>query len=344
MRKDLTPREAADLILKGKLVAFPTETVYGLGAHALNENAVKNIYLAKGRPANNPLICHFSDTKTLFQYGKKSNTAEKLSRYWPGPLSIILPHEGKIPLSVTAGSELCAFRIPDHPAALEMLRAVNSPVAAPSANLSGKRSPVTAEMVEEDLGDRIDGILDGGRCIVGIESTVLLLENERIQILRKGSITEEFLISEGFDVSLSSEFKSSPEKLLSPGLDRIHYRPSIPLYFLLEEKELEIDSINLKKSAAPFKNPGFLAFGKTDAPNFIPGENILYLSESENLDEAAHNLYFIFETMKRKSWDAAFIRPLPEKETGRAVNDRLKRACTSVAVVKNREIIGYLEN
>src|SRR5512135_2462630 len=150
----ISAAEAALRLREGRIVAFPTETVYGLGADALNEEAVRRIFSAKGRPPTNPVICHLPDAEAVFRFGEASDLAVRLSRFWPGPLTILLPHNGRIPGIVTAGSALAGFRVPHHTVALEILRRTDRPVAAPSANLSNHRSPVTALMVERQLGDR----------------------------------------------------------------------------------------------------------------------------------------------------------------------------------------------
>ena len=341
----VTPEKAAEYILAGKLVAFPTETVYGIGADALNEKAVKRIYEVKKRNQANPLICHLHSAEAVFRFGTKSDLAEKLSRYWPGPLTLILPHEGRIPDCATAGSPLCAFRVPDHPDALKLLSLVNRPVAAPSANLSGRRSPVTAEMVQEQLGESIDGILDGGRCRVGIESTVILIQGNELEILRHGSITEEFLRSEGFAISPSRDNSGkSVSNLQSPGLERVHYRPSVPLIWLDDAGRSPIPPEHSSEALknCPFRKPGLITFSrkKLDLPHLDQNE-IFDLSPDGDLKEAAKNLYHVFNMLGSRKIDAVYAIPLPDRDEGRAVNDRMRRASSFVIRFENDKYYIY---
>lgn len=252
MAKRTDPKTAGKIIKEGGLVAFPTETVYGLGANALNEAAVRKIFEAKGRPSSNPIICHLASVEDVFRFGESSELARKLSEFWPGPLTLLLPHHGKIPTIVTAGSPLAGFRIPDHPLTLNFLKEAGVPVAAPSANLSNTRSPTSADMVDRQLGDRIDAIIDGGVCRVGVESTVVRLEGDGIRILREGGITREQFENAGISVlnegdenkegpptitTIKSDQKkenthASSDLLESPGRLPIHYAPEIPMALL----------------------------------------------------------------------------------------------------------------
>src|SRR4051812_42279543 len=185
--------EAAQLLRSGKLAAFPTETVYGLGADATNAAAVRKIFAAKGRPATNPLIVHVSGVDVAKRYAAHwPDTARRLGeRFWPGPLTIVVPKVASIVSDVTPGRKTVALRVPDHPLALELLRAFDGPVAAPSANRSTRVSPTTAQHVRDELGDRVDLILDGGPCKVGIESTVLDVSTDTPTILRPGGLSRE---------------------------------------------------------------------------------------------------------------------------------------------------------
>jgi len=186
-------QDAADLLRRGGLVAFPTETVYGLGADATNAEAVARIFAVKGRPATNPLIVHVADLETAKRYAATwSDAAQTLAAvWWPGPLTLVVPKTPEIVDAVSAGRPTVALRVPDHPVALELLRAFGGPVAAPSANRSTHVSPTTADHVRQELGDEVDIILDGGPCSVGIESTVLDLTGDRPVILRPGGVTRQ---------------------------------------------------------------------------------------------------------------------------------------------------------
>lgn len=219
---------AAEFLRAGKLVAFPTETVYGLGANALDETAVARIYQVKGRPGTSPLIVHvhsLDQARRLVSHWPAH--AETLAqRYWPGPLTLVLPKQARIPDLLTAGLQTVGLRVPDHPLALELLREADLPVAAPSANRFAELSPTTAEHVRKSLGDQVDFILDGGPTRVGIESTVLSLAGDVALLLRPGMISREELESLIGPVDTAHQVEGAH---LSPGLHERHYSPATPL-------------------------------------------------------------------------------------------------------------------
>ncbi len=215
----------AKWIREGEIVGFPTETVYGLGANALDEEAVKKIYFAKGRPSDNPLIVHVPDVENARKVAYVSPLAEKLfSVFSPGPITLVLPKKECVPDIVTAGLDTVGVRIPSHPVAREFLQECNLPIAAPSANLSKRVSPTTADAVYEDLNGKIPAVIDGGACSVGIESTVLSLEGEPV-ILRPGGITEEMLRPYLPTVYIHH---GEVKKAASPGMKYTHYAPIVP--------------------------------------------------------------------------------------------------------------------
>jgi L-threonylcarbamoyladenylate synthase len=224
--------EAAALIRDGKLVAFPTETVYGLGANALDAAAVERIFRAKERPSTSPLIVHVDSigmARTLAS--RWSDAAETLARrYWPGPLTLVVPKDARVPGVVTATLPTVGLRMPAHPLALELIRAAGVPIAAPSANRFTELSPTTAEHVRRSLGDRVDGILDGGPTTVGIESTVLSLATDPPLLLRPGVIPLPEIEALIGPVQIASDEPKGPHA--SPGMHRRHYRPRTPLYLL----------------------------------------------------------------------------------------------------------------
>ncbi|MBE7041140.1 MAG: threonylcarbamoyl-AMP synthase [Ruminococcaceae bacterium] len=226
--------EAAKCLAGGGLVAFPTETVYGLGASALNEAAVAGIFVAKGRPQDNPLIVHISDKKMLDQVvSSVPPAAEKLmDAFWPGPLTIILEKSENIPISVTAGLQTVGVRMPSHPVALALIEKSGVPVAAPSANLSGCPSTTRASHVIHDLTGRVDYIVDGGACSVGLESTVLDMTGEVPQILRPGGVSLEELQAVLGEVTYEPALKDSREVPKSPGMKYRHYAPKGELYLV----------------------------------------------------------------------------------------------------------------
>ena len=308
--------EAARLIRAGELVAFPTETVYGLGGDATNERAVARIFEAKGRPSFNPLITHVpgaAEARTLVRWNA---LAERLAhRFWPGALTLVLPRGPGSPIAllVTAGLDSVAIRAPDHPLAQALLRAAGRPVAAPSANRSGAVSPTRAEHVAESLGDRVPLILDGGPCPVGIESTVLDLTTTPPTLLRPGGVTREALEAEIGPVALSAALPAGDAARKSPGQLESHYAPSRPV-----------------RLAASTVTPGeaLLAFG----PHPLPGaRRTLNLSPAGDLAEAAANLFAHLRALDRPDIDGIAVMPVPEAGLGLAINDRLRRAAAGDA-------------
>jgi L-threonylcarbamoyladenylate synthase len=225
-------RSAADVLRSGRLVAFPTETVYGLGADATNVDAVRKIFAAKGRPSTNPLIVHVSDAGAARRYARIWPVAADAlaAKFWPGPLTLVVPKADCIVPEVSAGLATVGLRVPDHPLALELLRAFDGPIAAPSANRSSRISPTTAEHVRMELGSGVDLILDGGPCRVGIESTVLDLTRNPPMILRPGSVTREQIerVIGAVEVFLGNT--PSSREAHSPGQQAVHYSPVAPAY------------------------------------------------------------------------------------------------------------------
>ena len=244
-------REAAEVLQSGGVIAFPTETVYGLGADATNAEAVEAIYAAKGRPADNPLIVHVDSKEMALHYTENvpDSAIRCMDAFWPGPLTLVLQSkEGAFPGNVTAGLPTVGVRMPDHPIALNLVKQTGRPLAAPSANLSGKPSPTEADHVKHDLGGKIPLILDGGSSVLGLESTVLDLTSEPPVILRPGSVTAEMLDDVIGKVRISCEGKRNVPR--SPGVKYTHYAPDAPVY-LIEDKNklvgLAIDHVHNKK-------------------------------------------------------------------------------------------------
>ena len=229
-------RKAADCLRDGGLVVFPTETVYGLGANATDAAAAQKIYAAKGRPSDNPLIIHVSRPEEAEAYAITSETYYRLARaFMPGPLTVILPKKDSIPSSVTGGLQSVAVRCPSHPIATALISALGRPIAAPSANISGSPSPTSAAHVLHDLDGRVDMILDGGECEIGLESTIVKLEGDKAILLRPGAITYDALCCVCSRVEISPaviESLKENEVALSPGMKYRHYAPHIPLVLL----------------------------------------------------------------------------------------------------------------
>lgn len=303
--------EAARLIREGELVAFPTETVYGLGGDATNERAVAKIFEAKGRPQFNPLISHVLDAGEARRLVQWSETADKLAaRFWPGPLTLVLPRAKNSPIALlaTAGLDTAAVRAPAHPMAQALIRAAGRPIAAPSANRSGAVSPTRAEHVAESLGDRVKLILDGGPCEVGLESTVLDLTTATPTLLRPGGATREAIEAVIGPVALSHAVSSGSAAHKSPGQLASHYAPARPV---------RLNATNVTA------DEGLLAFG----PQPPTGANqVLNLSVSGDLTEAAANLFAHLRALDQPANARISVMPIPQTGLGLAINDRLRRA------------------
>ena len=297
----------------GELVAFPTETVYGLGADATNADAVAGIYAAKNRPSFNPLISHFPDRDAAAKHALFDARADKLAAaFWPGALTLVLPRQADSDVCdlVTAGLPSIAVRVPAHPMARELLRAVGRPVAAPSANRSGKISPTTAAHVAQSLGNAIGMILDGGPCGVGLESTVIDLTTDRVVMLRPGGVTAD-QVSEllGTDVVMAESDDTAPK---SPGMMTSHYAPGLPV---------RLDATTADPSK--YGHEVLLGFGDCNTKGF---DAVLWLSKSGNDIEAAANLFAKLHEADQSHFAGIAIAPIPDKGLGIAINDRLKRA------------------
>ena len=298
--------DASELLRTGHLVAFPTETVYGLGANALDDTAVARIYAAKNRPQFNPLIVHLPDVPAVSNYAIMDARAEQIAEaLWPGPLSLVLPRTGNCPLSplVSAGLETVALRVPASEPANRLLRTAEVPVAAPSANKSGMLSPTEAQHVADAFVDEVALVLDGGACPVGLESTVLDLSTDQPTLLRAGGTSLEIL-SEVLDapVAIAGHDDVAPK---SPGMLSRHYAPRTPLRMNAENGE---------------DGEALLGFGSP-----VAGE---YANLSLNGDtvEAAANLFRMLHALDAEGHTGIAVRPIPEDGLGRAINDRLRRA------------------
>ena len=313
--------QAARLILEGGLVAFPTETVYGLGGDATNERAVAAIFEAKGRPQFNPLISHVLGPDEAKRLVRWSDTADRLAaRFWPGPLTLVLPRakESPIALLATAGLDTVAVRAPAHPMAQALIRAVGRPLAGPSANRSGAVSPTRAEHVAESLGDRVKMILDGGPCAVGLESTVLDLTTAAPTLLRPGGATREAIEAVIGPIGLSDAIPSGDSARKSPGQLESHYAPARPV------------RLNASTVTA---DEGLLAFG----PDVPSGALLtLNLSPRGELAEAAANLFVMLRALDRPDIGRIAVMPIPQTGLGLAINDRLRRAAADDGTDRRR--------
>ena len=296
--------DAAALLRAGKLCAFPTETVYGLGADATNADAVLSIYETKGRPRFNPLIIHFADLEMAQTYAEFSPLALRLAALWPGPLSIVLPQKPGNGLAdvATAGLTTVAIRIPDHPLARALLRATGRPLAAPSANPSGKLSPTTAAQVRRGFAGAVP-VLDGGPCKAGVESTIIAIDGDRLVQLRAGAMPREDIEAA---MGMKVELAEKGAKISAPGMLLSHYAPEA----------------RIRLNTTPQQGEAYLAFGP--GVNFNgPTKN---LSLSGDLREAARNLFSMLHELDATGASTIAVAPIPETGLGEAINDRLARA------------------
>jgi L-threonylcarbamoyladenylate synthase len=309
---------AARALAAGGLVAFPTETVYGLGADAANATAIAHLYAAKGRPAFNPLIAHVADLAAARRIGRFDARALKLAEaFWPGPLTLVLPKTENCPVAdlATAGLDTVAIRIPAHPVAQAILHAFGGAVVAPSANISGHVSPTLAAHVESDLSGRIDLIVDGGPVTVGVESTIVGCFDTAM-LLRPGGLSRE-RIEAVLGTSLArppADGESDDSQPLAPGMLASHYAPRAPV------------RLNAREVA-----PGeaLLGFGPARLPGMDAAAAVMNLSPSGDLDEAAANLFGYLRSLDAKGPGAIAVMAIPKEGLGEAINDRLRRAAVA---------------
>jgi L-threonylcarbamoyladenylate synthase len=306
---------AARCLAQGGLVAFPTETVYGLGADATNAAAVARLYEAKSRPAFNPLIAHVRDIGAAIRIARFDASATALAEaFWPGPLTLVLPKTRDCPVAdlATAGLETIAIRLPDHPLAQEILRAFGGPVVAPSANLSGHVSPTTAAHVQSDLGGRIDLIVDGGAVAIGVESTIVGCFDAPM-LLRPGGVPRgkiERVLGRALVLPPDDAGHDTGEPL-APGMLASHYAPRTTV------------RLNAGSIAA---GEALLAFGSDALPGVDAATIVMNLSPRGDLNEAAANLFGYLRTLDAKGARAIAVMPVPHHGLGEAINDRLRRA------------------
>ena len=307
---------AAQKLREGALVAIPTETVYGLAANAFDKEAVTRIFEAKQRPQFNPLIVHTSDIERVnsFTTGISGVLEQLATTFWPGPLTILLPRNHMIHPLVTAGSDFVAVRIPNHPMTLALLRNLEFPLAAPSANLFGRVSPTTAAHVEEQLGEKVSYILDGGNCAVGVESTIVKLKNDGVvNILRPGGVSAEMMHPIlGYEPEFSTPQGDRPE---APGMLKSHYAPKIPL--VLGEAAAMLEKYKQQRVC-------LITFSEGIAHSSVI-RNII-LSGRGDLHEAAQQLFSALHEAENEDVEIIIAERVPEIGIGIAINDRLERA------------------
>ncbi|MCH5303304.1 MAG: threonylcarbamoyl-AMP synthase [Ruminococcus sp.] len=318
---------AGKILADGGLVAIPTETVYGLAANALNPNAVKKIFEAKGRPMDNPLIVHIADFDDIKRYRLVSEIPEdalKLAqKFWSGPLTIIMPKGEAVPDEVSAGLDTVAIRFPSHKTAQSVIKAAGCPLAAPSANISGSPSPTTAQHVMSDLNGRIDAVLDGGECSVGLESTVITLAAEKPRLLRPGGITVEEIESVIGEIDVDDAVLNELEKGVkasSPGMKYKHYSPKARVILVLSDDESYIDFVNSKKA----DDVAALCYKGSEEKLSVQS---FTLGAENDYSEQAHELFKLLREIDKKPEIKTVYARCPKPDgVGMAVYNRLIRA------------------
>ena len=306
---------AIDALIKGELVAIPTETVYGLAGNALNEQVVSKIFQLKNRPTCNPLILHTHSIDEVLKYVQHMPPmALKLAEvFWPGPLTLLLPKKPNILHSVTSGSHLVAVRIPSHPLTLSLLRQLDFPLVAPSANPFTRISPTNAKMVDDYFGDDLSIILDGGTCTKGIESTIVGFHDDTPIIYRQGAISVDAI---EFIAGKSKVQATIKDRVTTPGMSPMHYAP--------KTKFLIVENIQHFLTEHPDLKTGVIAFGESLVTQSMI--EVVNLSKNKDLEEASSNLYKSMYDLDKQNLDCIIIESFPDISLGKSLNDRIRRA------------------
>lgn len=321
--------EAAELLRQGRLVAFPTETVYGLGANGLDAEAVAGIFKAKGRPADNPLILHIDTVEQLNELATviPASAQALISQYWPGPLTVVVKRQSHVPDVVTGGLDTVAVRLPSSLIARELIRLAGVPVAAPSANTSGRPSPTAAQDVLSDLEGKIDAVIDAGPCTIGVESTVVDCTTPVPTLLRPGGITYEMLIAVLGEIEVDPALACSQSIPRSPGMKYTHYAPAAPLLLVEAEAETAAFILNreINKALASGKTVGAIVSAETAA--HLPRQVIpsVYGARADQALIAA-NLYTSLRSFDSTAVDIIYAEGIGEQGLGLAVMNRLRKA------------------
>lgn len=318
--------KASKLLANGELVAIPTETVYGLGASALNKDACLNIFKAKGRPSDNPLIVHIAEPKDAEKIAYTNELYYKLAnRFMPGPLTVIMPKRDIIPYEVTAGLDTVAIRCPEHKVAHRLIEIAKIPIAAPSANTSGKPSPTTARHVYDDMNGKIPLILDGGECKFGVESTVISITNDSIMLLRPGSVTVEMLKEICPNVSIASAVKEElkqGETALSPGMKYKHYAPKANLY-LINDKSIDFIELALEKQRT--ENCAIMCYDEEIM--LLENKNLLPVGKKADIKEQTKRLFILLRKADDLGVDTVYAHLPYDEGESLAIYNRMIRAC-----------------
>lgn len=324
-------QEAGSLIAKGELVAFPTETVYGLGGDALHPEAAHKIYEAKGRPSDNPLIVHIADFSDMERVAKEiPSQAKKLAEaFWPGPLTMIVWKKPEVPYATTGGLDTVAVRMPDHPIALELIRKSGKLIAAPSANTSGRPSPTEASHVEEDLSGRIAMILDGGPVGIGIESTIIDLTEPIPMILRPGYITPEMLSEVlGEEVIIDPGILAADDttKPKAPGMKYKHYAPKADMIIVDGEKDAVVAEINRRTVLAQTSGKKVAVIATEETKTAYQADVVLSMGTRSDEDSIAQHMYKILRDCDELEVEAIYSESFKTPRIGQAIMNRLLKA------------------
>lgn len=320
-------KEAAVEIKKGKIVLFPTETVYGIGANALDEKAVNKIFEAKGRASDNPLIVHICNLDMLNDLVQEIGEIEEklINNFWPGPLTIIFNRKGCIPNNVTAGLDTVGIRMPSNSVARRLIEFAGLPIAAPSANISGKPSGTKVEDIIDELDGKVDYILDAGMVDIGVESTVVRVVDNKVHILRPGKITVEDIQSLGIDVVIEKQIMEeckAEEKVMSPGMKYRHYAPNTKCLLVYSDDENKLverinEEIKLEKNV--------LVLGRTNNLDKYKTDNKLDMGDS--LEDISKNIFTLLRKVDKYNVDLVIIEGVKREGLGLAIMNRLIRAC-----------------
>ena len=317
---------ASKLLNDGELVAIPTETVYGLGANALNKTACLNIFKAKGRPNDNPLIVHIAEPQDAEKIARTNQLYYKLAeKFMPGPLTVIIPKRDIIPYEVTAGLDTLAIRCPIHKVARKLIEIARIPIAAPSANTSGKPSPTTARHVYDDMNGKIPLILDGGECEVGVESTVISITENSIVLLRPGAVTVEMLKTVCPNVTVANAVKEElkqGETALSPGMKYKHYAPKANLY-LVNDKTISF--IELAREKQKNENCAIMCYGE-EIP-LLDSKNLLPVGKKDDIKEQTKRLFDLLRKADDLGVDTVYAHLPYDEGESLAIYNRMIRAC-----------------
>lgn len=316
------------VLREGGLVAFPTETVYGIGANALNGEAILNIYKAKGRPSDNPLIVHIDDINHLSKYAKEINEDAKklMNEFWPGPLTLIFKKTKLIPDTISGGLDTVAIRIPSNKIARYIIKEAKVPIAAPSANISGRPSPTAAKHVIEDLYNKVDIIVDGGNTNIGLESTVLDVTDAIPVILRPGGVTKSMIEKVIGKVNIDDSLINKELVPKSPGMKYKHYAPKGSLIVVSGDEEKVVNKINewVKEKEKEGYSVGVIA--TTETSKHYKCKNIEIIGDKHNHNQIAANLFNVLRKMDENNIDYIYSQAFSEEDIGMAIMNRLMKA------------------